>query len=360
MEPTKKYVRRTRFIIRIKKKSLVNHIENNISKYMLSMQRLTLEKIQYSCIYRKSGSDDLNVFIQLKNSKRVNLEKMNLNFDGKYEIYDKFDPVSFDINILKEMGKFIPIGRKSKTYPKVNTVNTLGREDVSHIKLEDIIEMMHKQFKQKVENYKNEYNKCICFDPQIVPFSRWFSCDNEKQHSHVCYVFTSFNQDKKGYIHNINYEFIPFLGIETTDHIEDIMYQVCIKEYFENGYEFYNGLEELMHRNDKNNNVFLKTGKFKVVCDDGILREYMNDNYYDIVIRKRISLFENMLEHLEIHESIKVFLDELLFDLSRLYRNKSRSQDYKDKSDSILKNRPTDIGIINRMVNSSKNNHMKK
>ena len=385
-----------RFKLKFKKKNTIELIREYIGK-----------KCQYIGLY-KLGSQ-MYVYVQLQSNSRMSENHIRNNFMLLGEIHglSGFMNIEKGLQLIKDEGVLIKRGPKkgakyctniNKSVTNVdnskhkhidnsvtnnnitnnvtnnNTINLnpVGKEDTSGIRCESIINMIKKHIDSDVINCKEDSKNCICYTS---------SCELHKKigcESVNCRLSQGDRKAWQGSHTNTTCEtFTPiFSGNDSSGNprelsLDKFLYVVFIQTYcFSDEFRFYNMFEELLYKNIKNHNISIgnKDGKYSYFDGTEIVKGALMDNYYEDVIKKRISLLSERIDeifeywykleesygYLEMH-ALKYFVACLVDEISDLDKNQTQQETKELRNKTVLKTRYSDIGIIREMVHASKN-----
>ena len=306
------------------------------------------------------------VYVQISNRKRIYqntlMKKLNITHDKIFN----FKYIKPGLKLIEKEGEIINSGpipreiikKKNKRKEIIHDINIIGKEDISHIKYEDIISIIKSEIKKKTKEIKNETLKCSCFETPCQN-CRLPKCEK-------CYFVTMKENHS-----NSKCEEIKDIFYKHFDNVEECFQYIAVKSYCENqGDEFYRKFEKILYDNKMNINVYGVNKKGGYYFFDYCKNYTYNRRslYYGHVLIKRIEMLKNILsntfefwestdEKFKLHgELIKCFFMRMMEILLSLNESETPSEVYQRKIVSILKARRSNSKIRSSLVENSISN----
>jgi len=385
------YKRFTTFLLKLKYNG--NNNVDIIKKYIT-------KDYQYIGIFKSKTV--MYIYIQLKLSLKISEHNIRKNFDKLGKINGPFSFTDIDrrLQFVEDEGVLIKRGPKKEVKFCTNNIdksvtnidnskhskhidnsvtnnitnnvtnnneiniNPVGKEDTSGITCESIIKMIKYDVDSDVIKCKEHTKNCICYT-SICKLHKKIGCESVH-----CRLTRGESEDRHNNATCKNLSKV-FQNEPDGTTLDKFLYIVLFRHYCDSeGFRFYNIFEELLYKNIKNHNISIgnKDGKYSYFDGTEIVKGALMDNYYEDVIKKRISLLSERIDeifeywykleesygYLEMH-ALKYFVTCLVYEISDLDKNQTQQETKELRNKTVLKTRYSDIGIIREMVHASKN-----
>ena len=302
----------------------------------------------------------VQLYVKIRVYQTALVKKLNISSDQIF----KFNSIRPDLELIKKEGELrnpgpLPIKKNLKRKEIIHGINTIGNEDISHIKHEEIISIINSGIKKKMEEVKEETLTCSCFQ---TPCQR---CGISK--CEECY-FVLMRENHS----NPKCEEIKEIYYKSFDIAEECFQYVAAKWYCETqGDDFYNKFEKLLYGNKMNINVYISDKKNEYYYFDGTdFQSNKRTSYYEHVLSKRIEMLKNiLLDTIEFwastNESFRLYgglvryhLMSMIDILLSLNEPETSTEKKKRKKESIFKTRRSNSKLLSSLVENSIYNSM--